>query len=252
MHHSCPRALLACCALAASLGASAAPFATTYTGTIGASTLPGAASGQPYTITLVVDNGNAAPASQSWATGDVTCAIWRAGGVALAHDVAAVGRASGYGTLAADAAGQLLDMFDGLRTTGAGLPPGSYTATGLPAGATVEWLLLSNATLRLGTGEQFTDARPNDGSVLDPANWSAPAPFGGPCSAAAQPAAAAMPVPALGLPALALLGAGFAGLGARRLRKKERPHAPPLRGSLPPEGALFALGRPSGKKGRAA
>ena len=28
----------------------------------------------------------------------------------------------------------------------------------------------------------------------------------------------------------------------------EGPHAPPLRGSLPPEGAVFALGRPGGKK----
>ncbi|THF66827.1 hypothetical protein E6C76_00040 [Pseudothauera nasutitermitis] len=28
----------------------------------------------------------------------------------------------------------------------------------------------------------------------------------------------------------------------------KKPHAPPLRGSLPPGGAFFALGRPGGKK----
>src|SRR3990167_6677856 len=34
---------------------------------------------------------------------------------------------------------------------------------------------------------------------------------------------------------------------AHRIRRTGGPHAPPLRGSLPPEGARFALGRPGGK-----
>lgn len=225
MRTSILRALLACCALAAvSLSASAAPVATTYTGTIGVSTLPGAISGQRYTLTLVVDNGSATAASQSWSTGQLTCALWRindAGSVVFAHDVSAVGRASGYGTLATDAAGHLLSMFDGLRTTGDGLAPGRYTALGLPVGATVEWLLLSNASLRLASGEQFTDARPSDGSIVDPAHWSTPVPFSGPCAVAAPAAGAtATPVPVLGWPALALLGLGFIGLGARRLTRR--------------------------------
>lgn len=216
------RPALAAALLAAGAAASAAPFSTTYSGTIGATTLPGAISGQHYTLTLVMDNGGTTPNRQSWTAGEVTCVIWRindAGNIALAHNIAAVGRLSGYGSLWTEDTGQPMGMFGALRATSA-LAPGNYTATGLPPGAAVEWLLINNAELRLASGEQLTDVRPSDGSIRNPPNWSPPQPFSGPCAVAAAPPAAATPVPGLGLPALALLGLGFAGLGLRRLRAR--------------------------------
>ena len=57
--------------LLASSVAVAAPFTVTYTDTISSTGIPGL-SGQPAVITIVMENGSATPASQTWTSADVT------------------------------------------------------------------------------------------------------------------------------------------------------------------------------------
>lgn len=196
---------------AAGGGVWAAPFAISYDGVIAGSSIPGVHNGQRYQITLVMDNGGAQPSGQLWQPQHLTCTLWRmndAATVAFAQNLSVVPRPSGYGSVATSAAGTLVGVFQSLRIPEAGVAPAGYSATGLPVGESVEWVLGSNATFRLlGGGGQFRDARQD--MLMRPVNWSAPAPFNGPCAAASP----AQSVPTSGSATLVLLSLAVAGCG---------------------------------------
>src|SRR3989344_57366 len=174
---------------AAGGGVWAAPFAISYDGVIAGSSIPGVHNGQRYQITLVMDNGGAQPSGQLWQPQHLTCTLWRmndAATVAFAHNLSVVPRPSGYGSVA-----------------------------GLPVGESVEWVLGSNATFRLlGGGGQFRDARQD--MLMRPVNWSAPAPFNGPCAAASP----AQSVPTSGSATLVQLSLAVAGCGVWRMCRR--------------------------------
>jgi len=145
------RAVCALCLLAAA-SIQAAPFATTYTGTIGSAGIPGVASGQGYAVTLVFDNGGSTAASQQWTGAHLTCAIWRMNGAAgsaavYAQDLAA--HPPSMATLSAntDGNGALTAMFNAVAAHN--VPPGSYSATPHIEGP-VSWFVS-------GTGPIFSD-----------------------------------------------------------------------------------------------
>ena len=109
-------ALIAAAALLASASAQAAPYATTYHGTIASSQIPAdAPDGAAFTLTLVFDNGDSSAASQHWNIGDLACGFWRwrvdgTRSVAVALDLRG-GVAQGLGSARTDAAGALTQVF---------------------------------------------------------------------------------------------------------------------------------------------
>lgn len=209
-------ALIAC----AAASAQAAPFATTYTGLLAADSgnFSSTRSGEPYTVTLVFDNGSATASSQTWQPGHLTCILWHfnaARDMVYAQNLAATPPTTGTGAVTTAANGALATLFTDLRMVYA--YPGSFTSTGFAPvlDDRVEWYVNgSNAVFYL---EQTAGIYGNGGGVsVNPADWSSPAPFSGPCAANAP---AAAPVPTLGHAGLALL-AGL--LGAARWRTQRR------------------------------
>jgi len=217
MKHLTIAALLAC----AAANAQAAPFATTYTGEIDASSdFPGAQAGEPYSVTLVFDNGGSSAASQTWATSQITCAIWRfntAQDMVFTQPMAPGALASQSGTATTDATGTLDGFFSVLFMVA---PAGSYTASGInPPMDEVRWSM--NSSPANPVFFDFTRAiRSTQGGIsLAPANWSAPAPFTGTCALPTAAAPNATPVPTLGHAALALLSGVLGAAGFIRRRK---------------------------------
>jgi len=218
--------LLASLLLVAACAAShAAPFATTYTGNtappLGShQPFPGIITGQRYTMTLVFDNGGSTAASQTWTGAHLTCVFFHinnARNLVYAQDLVAE-PADVQGSTATDASGALTTVY--ARVESAAIPNAHYSTSGFtlaPGGAS--WLAAGVGQVFADNVGGFNDTSPNSGVVMTTPRWSAPQPFNGPCAAPAAPINA-QPVPGLGLPALALLGAGAAGLGARRLRKR--------------------------------
>lgn len=235
MPHVTP-ALLAAALLAAAcvitVTAQAAPFAVTYSGTVGSSTLPGVQSGNPYSITFIMDNGSATAAGQRWGDASLTCAIWRIGSgnqrsvftQPLIDPIRQLSTWAGGAVANADGSA-LTDMFIAGSNF---IPVGDYTLTGpLTLAPPVSWLVGGAATAMEDSQHDFFNHGRPASEVIDPLNWGRPVAVTGPCDdtpANAPPPPpgphSATSVPALGLPALALLGAGAAGLGALRLRRR--------------------------------
>lgn len=224
------RALAALALASASAIASAAPYATTYSGTISYVGLAPSQhfaeiqEGQRYTLTLVFDNGGSSANSQTWVGSHLTCAIFRfndASNVVFAQDLV-TGPAASSGTVVTDGAGALTSVFSLVESDP--VPAGSYTATGIALTPDVHWW--ANSIQNVFSDDQGgTYGRivndPNVGIPMTIANWSAPQPFSGACDAPPPPPPAAVtPVPTLGEWSLALLGLLAAGLGARRLRRR--------------------------------
>ena len=227
MKHLTAAALLAC----AAASAQAASYATTYDSRIGTSTIPQVVSGEDYTITLVFDNGGASAASQTWSASHLTCVIWRmndAGNVVHAQNMAAAPPYQYQGSIVTNASGAILFFFGSLR--GRDAPASATYSSGFAPGAGVaDWFiggLASPPPLVLpNTQQSFHDAAGNGGVPVDPAGWSAPAPYAEPCPAAAPPAPTPpTAVPTLGHAALALLTSllGAAGFNGRRPRNSTR------------------------------
>lgn len=218
--------LLAACAAAAH----AAPFAITYGGATASSSHPDVPNGTPFSVTFIIDNGGTTAAGQTWTLADLTCTLWHIGSGAqrttfihpLSNPVLQLSH--GGGAAIANAAGTGLDfMFDAGSYA---IPLGQYSVSG-PMGlaAPVTWNV-DGMTTPLADAQGSFDAAAGPGVPTDPALWGVPIAVTGPCddtplnAPPPPPPGIATPVPALGLPALMLLGVGAAGLGARRLRRK--------------------------------
>lgn len=219
-------ALLAAALLAAASAAHAAPFAITYTGTVAASpSLTGVNAGEAYSVTFIIDNGGSSAAGQRWLLSDLRCTLWRFGQgsqrTVLTHPLTgSAGQISyGSGAAEADAAGTALTaMFDvGIYAA----PAADYAVSGpIALGAPVSWNVNGLATAFADALGSFDDIA--GGVPIDPARWSRPVAVAGSCddTPLAPGPGQATAVPALGAPAMALLGLAAAGLGARRLRRK--------------------------------
>jgi hypothetical protein len=183
--------------LLASAGATAAPYAITYHGTIANSGMPAdAPDGAAFTLTLVLDNGASTAAGQSWNIGQITCGFWRwrvdpARSVAVALDMTG-GIALGAGNAKANAAGVLTAVFSDVNTGGA-LAFADYDTSGLPAGASSIGWYADGSAMPFGItapwGASFDDGSgtPAGGVQMAAGRWSAPQPFTGACDASAVP-----------------------------------------------------------------
>ncbi|WP_010464040.1 IPTL-CTERM sorting domain-containing protein [Acidovorax radicis] len=203
--------------------AGATPFAITYTGTISDSLMPEIINGQNYTVTLVFDNRDDNTAiNQLWIGAHLTCTIWRmnnTGNVVFAQDLVAR-PPTVVGTTTTNAVGALTSIFTEVRDTM--IPAGAYTASGVALTAPVHWFANGgNAVFADSTSGYRTFRDSGPGVLMNIANWSAPQPFSGPCSAFASPEAATA-VPTLGEWTMVLLGLATAVVGARRLRRHSR------------------------------
>jgi len=212
LRHATLAALLA----AASATAAAAPFATTYQGRVGFSTMTGVPYDTPYTVTLVMDNGGTMAGGQSWGT--VACAIWRIGDGRVY--IQADPGANGAATTLAD--GSLWGFFSAVTGTGDGIGSASnYTATGFSPALTIPVIWQANGQAPVFTdsaSQGFNDADGGIGMAGD--LWSTPQRVTAACDDtpyAAPPAAT--PVPTLGHVGLALMAALVGALGWRTRRR---------------------------------
>jgi len=224
------RALAATAALLASGGAMAAPYATTYHGTIANSGMPTyAPDGAAFTLTLVFDNGGSTAANQSWGINRLTCGFWRwspgpAQSVTVALNLGG-GVAQGAGSAVTNAAGALTAVFSAVTTGVAPLPWAAFGVSGLPAGGVAGGWGADGNPLVFGVqapwGGSFDDGVAGGGVQMTPGRWSAPQPYTGACDATAVPPAA--PAPAAAIPTLTQWGllalSALLGLAALRRRK---------------------------------
>ena len=210
--------------------AAAAPFSISHTGTIYASNFPQIINGQPYTVTLVLDNGGATAASQSWTKPALKCAIFRmnAGGtVAFAQDLAATNsELSVTGSIATDGSGALTSIFSAIIDQ-TGPSAGTYSAAGFAPPPPIYWYLNSNnyifyANANAVPALQYQFGDPSGGVAMSIAGWTNPQPFAGTCSATVPvlPPGGATSVPALGEWALALLSLSLAAGTMLLLRRR--------------------------------
>ena len=180
--------------LAAAGSATAAPFATTYTGTVASSGFATVAAGQPYSVTLVFDNGGSTAAGQTWQAAHLTCVLWRfnmAHNAVYAQDLVAVPPTAVAGAATTDARGALVGMFAGVSMHSST----AYSAHGFaPALASVAWSIngINNPFMSLASAAAINGAA--GGVPVDPARWSAPVPFPGPCAGRRAAVNSARPV----------------------------------------------------------
>ena len=203
-----PKALAAAAfALLASACALAAPFATTYTGyvTLG-STLPGAATDEPYTLTLVFNNGGDTANSQSWDS--ITCAIWRMNGGSMALRQPG---GTATGTVTTSPSGALTAMFASVT----GLADlNNSTATGFNPALVLPVYWAAN-----GTNPVFVDSDNHgfgdvEGGVqLTLERWTAPVRVVSSCDDTPYATPTPTAVPTLGHAALALLAGSLGTVG---------------------------------------
>ena len=224
-HPSTPRRFAAAAVLAAcASAASAAPYATTYTGVLANSAPDGfdtVVAGQPYSVTLVFDNGGSTLVNQTWESSNLRCVLWRfntAQNVVYAQDLQASPPTGATGAESTDAGGALDGMFSEVYAQN--VASSAYSASGFsPALGEVRWFINGANALLFSEGRRV-DSNPAGVPTAYTA-WSAPVPFTGDC-AAPPPATPTQPtaVPTLGHAALALMAAllGALGWGARRRR----------------------------------
>jgi len=228
------RTLAATVALLAGANATAAPYATTHTGTIANSQITAdAPDGAAFTLTLVFDNGGSSAASQIWGIGQLTCGFWRwlvddTRSVAVALDMSG-GLALGAGSVSTDAAGALTAVYASVGTGGP-LAWADYDVSGLSAGSAIGWFADGNpqvfGLMANGGGGSFDDGSgPGGGVQMTPGRWRAPLPFTGACDASAVPPTPPSPpapvaVPTLPPWGLVLLGALLGSIPTRRRFQK--------------------------------
>lgn len=213
--------------LACASMASAAPFETTYTGVISASTFPEIRNLERFTLTLVVDNGGTSATNQTWLGSDIRCGYWRmnnAGNVRMAHDTSPWGINGSLGQIETGPSGALVQMFSQLYV----FPAVNVTTAGFTTVpiSNVRWRADGFNTVFMLGPRMFSDA--SGGVQMAPAQWSAPVPSTLACDAAlpAPAAGAAVAVPTLSGAGTALLTSllGFWGFFAagRRLKSPRR------------------------------
>jgi hypothetical protein len=169
-------ALLAACAATAQ----AAPFATTYHGTIGTSEIPGINAGEPYSMTLIMDNQGNSASGQTWTVAHLTCALLRFNTGATANVTADFTAISPMdrGELRTNAAGGMTHMLLSLHEL---FQPGQYSATGvgLVAQLSLDALAPPNSAVLVNGGRRVHDAA--GGVNMSPGGWSSPVAVAGAC-----------------------------------------------------------------------
>lgn len=179
---------------ALSAAASAAPYAIRYTGTIASSTIPGIQDGQPYTVTLVFNNGNATTASQTWGLSDLKCIRWTMNSAAnftFTQDLASsLGSLDASGSISTDGAGTLTSVFTEL-VLNSPVSATTWSATGFTPVPLVYWYLndVNGVFYDTNGARLFDDAA--GGVQMDVLAWTDPASDAGSCVAKA--AAAVVP-----------------------------------------------------------
>ncbi len=191
------------------------PFAVTYTGTLGASSIPTIKPGETYEVTFVVDNGSGTASSQTWTGSDLTCVVWRfndARDVIYAQDLTA-SAPNVNDTAQTDASGLLTGMFSLVTSVFPGAGVAQSDSAGLLPG--YAWFAASGGRIFYDSGTARDVEDVSGGVQMAPANWSAPQPFSGGCldqvNMAPQTPA---PVPTMGEWALILLGGLLAVMAA--------------------------------------
>lgn len=196
--------------------AHAVPYGLTYAGTIQNSQIPGVINGEKYEVTLVFDNGGTSSNSQTWESRHLTCVFWsmnNAANVRFTQNLAGV-PAYAAGSVATNAAGQLLTMFSEVSADGPTLP-GYYAATGLPGGPVRWWANNANSVFWTGTDPIRTFQDAAGGVQMQAAAWGSPNAVRGACPAPAAPSST-VAVPALGPWGLAALAGSLGLIGMRR------------------------------------
>lgn len=200
----------------------AEPYSTSYTSEIAnpvGNEIPGLNAGEPFTVTVVFDNGGSSAVNQTWSTSNVTCVNWimnEANDVSFSHNVTLdpLNVASGQATT--DAGGALTGIFSQIIATD--ITAGSYTQTGLTVvDPTALYYLndLQNILSPDGWTTYLNDGLHN-GVAMDPVYWTDPIPYDNGCVA---PTAVA--VPALSGWSMILL-AGLLAAGWLFTRRRQR------------------------------
>lgn len=173
-------ALSAGVVLAGAATAFATPYSVSYRGTIFESDFAEIINGQPYTVTVVVDNGNATAADQTWSAEDLKCLIFRMntdGTVAYAQDLAATNAdLTVDGDLTTNGAGALTTNFDSIVGFA---DAGSYSVVGFNPQPQILWYLNNANDVFFDNDHAFGDA--SGGVQMAIAYWSNPQPFSGSC-----------------------------------------------------------------------
>lgn len=240
--------LAAACLLATSANAVAAPYWTGYRGTIADSTIPAIVNGEHYTVNLIFDNGGNTANNQTWDEDDLKCMVWfmnDANNVMFVQDLTKPSaNFLAQGQITTNNTGVTNTLFSTFGTTGtAGAGFGSYVGQGLAGLLTEPYAAVPHTYLDgvvfiaggPGTYEnRFSDF--NGAIPVTPNQWAPVQPFTGwgiqdnprfsemtGCFVPETPPApaAVTSVPALGIPALALLGLAAAAVGGRRLRRNK-------------------------------
>jgi hypothetical protein len=127
----------------------AAPYSSTYTGTIGTESssihFPEVNEGESYSVTLVFDNGGSTAANQTWNETHLTCIFFNvndAGDVTYAQDLTVATIDQSSGLIVTDAGGVLTSMFD--RVIDDTVAPGTYEASGIALQDSLAWYLNSS------------------------------------------------------------------------------------------------------------
>ena len=220
--------LLAALMLAAG-HAHAADFFIRHQGTVAASTMAGIAAGQPYAITLVLNNDDDNTLDQTWNRYHVQCVLIQTPSAGFAQPLnnLVLPTPDGTGNVATSPAGVLTSVFSNLDTwADNGNPNRPYTHVGLGGlTAPLDWTLDGSASylLRDDAGLQFSAT---GGAAQTPAQWSNPAPYDDGCTASALPPVPGpqpTPVPTLGEWGVLLLTMGLGLAGLRRAPVRHRP-----------------------------
>lgn len=196
----------------------AADFFIRHQGTVGTSSIAGIAAGQPYAITLVLNNDDDNPNSQTWDEYHVQCVLVQTPSTAFAQPLNNLGRPTpdATGGVTTGPAGALTAVFGAISAYASGSGSRPYSQVGLSSlTAPFAWAADGNSNTPVLSDDNGAAFTATGGVPSAPAQWSAPADYEGGCTASLLPAPppVAAPVPALDGWGVLLL-AGLIGAGA--------------------------------------
>ncbi len=196
----------------------AADFFIRHQGTVGTSSIAGITAGQPYAFTLVLNNDDDNPNSQTWSRFHVQCMLVQTPGAAFAQSLnnGPLPTPDATGSVTTNATGALTAMFGDISAYANGSVSRPYSQVGLGSlTAPFAWAADGNSNTPVLSDDNGAAFTATGGVPSAPAQWSAPADYEGGCTASLLPAPppVAAPVPALDGWGVLLL-AGLIGAGA--------------------------------------
>ncbi len=210
-------------------GALAAPYAVSYTSTTQTnSVLPaGVNNGEQFTLTLVLDNGGATTASQSWSADNVQCAIFVFNNAqdkfTAVNYVGHPFTTSTTGNFTTNASGQLQagailweDLSDPI--------PNPYATNIAGITSVFDWFLNGINDVLFWNSVNISAGFVNVANDVQVSSWSNPVPASGTCGLYFGPPAAAKPIPDMNAWGIALLS-GLLGFGAILALQRRRRQA---------------------------